>query len=444
MKRTCGSKTGVELGAAPRKRAKSSKVSCCGAGYAGGASESLGEVYSSGRRPLVHDPAVHSTTTAAPDLPSEPPGSRAHESALSASISRTADGVALGLQQHQRTAQPSDACATDNLMCLLAQGQRLSLLSSVFQSQASSADVASLLLGALLNAYQPQSSNNLHSHHSLAFQALLGATLSGGLVNAHPQPPVTTSLGIPPLLLQLPSHLVNFHAPSPAAHLLSQLQHNPQPPITRLDLSQGLHIADLLESAAAYAFPRSTREDSGRTQEPHCEETPKSDRRAIPVALAGDRDALSEYQCLLREQICFVEATESDVQATAQGRNKPIKVGQAGIHCRHCSHVSPRHRVRGAAYFPAKLDGIYQAAQNMAINHINGRCENIPDVVRKRLLALKAKKSFVHGGGKQHWASTAEIVGLIETEDGLKFRSREDYPKDGSAPSPSSGSRSKL
>jgi len=146
-------------------------------------------------------------------------------------------------------------------------------------------------------------------------------------------------------------------------------------------------------------------------------------RRVVPVSLGNDRDTLSEYQCVLREQIYLFEASRADIEATAQGRNKPIQIGQVGIQCRHCSHLPPGHRARGSVYFPAKLSGIYQAAQNMAINHFNGSCHCVPELTRARLLALKAKKTFVLGGGKQYWANAAGIVGIVEGEDGLSFRS---------------------
>lgn len=64
----------------------------------------------------------------------------------------------------------------------------------------------------------------------------------------------------------------------------------------------------------------------------------------------------------------------------------------------------------------------------MAINHLNSSCPHVPEYTRARLLALKAKKSFVLGGGKQYWASTAEIVGVFESEaeECLLFSSNND------------------
>lgn len=44
--------------------------------------------------------------------------------------------------------------------------------------------------------------------------------------------------------------------------------------------------------------------------------------------LSCDPEHLSQYQCLVRKQIELFEANETDVEAGAQGRNKPIVLGQ--------------------------------------------------------------------------------------------------------------------
>jgi hypothetical protein len=141
----------------------------------------------------------------------------------------------------------------------------------------------------------------------------------------------------------------------------------------------------------------------------------------IPMTLPSDGDNLSEYQCLVRAQIDLFEATVRDIECNAQGRNKPISEGQVGIRCRHCSCLPAGRRSRGAVYFPSKLPGLYQAAQNMAINHFTNSCQTIPDAVRSRMLVLKERKTTVLGGGKQYWANGARVLGIKETDNGLFF-----------------------
>jgi hypothetical protein len=139
------------------------------------------------------------------------------------------------------------------------------------------------------------------------------------------------------------------------------------------------------------------------------------------LSLSSDSDNLSEYQCLLRQQIVLFSVSAPDIQCSAQGRNKPIVLGQVGVVCRHCAYLTPGMRPSGAVYFPAKLSGLYQASQNMAINHFQKNCHYIPDAIRESLVQLKGNKSTVVGGGKNFWANGAKVLGVVECDDQLRF-----------------------
>ena len=139
-----------------------------------------------------------------------------------------------------------------------------------------------------------------------------------------------------------------------------------------------------------------------------------------------DDDSLSPYQCLVRKQIEIFEARPEDVDTNAQGRNKPIVLGQVGIRCRHCAGTMARHRARAAVYFPAKLHGLYQAAQNMATIHLAKSCKVLPESIRAELQNLRERKSSA-GGGKAYWGNGARILGVIEQDEGhgvLRFHTR--------------------
>jgi hypothetical protein len=148
-----------------------------------------------------------------------------------------------------------------------------------------------------------------------------------------------------------------------------------------------------------------------------------SGRPPILLYLTCDNESLSEYQCLVRKQIEVFEAEIVDVESNAQGRNRPIVLGQVGIRCRHCNMLPPRYRSRGAVYYPAKLQGIYQAAQNIASAHLGGHCQHVPDDVRTNLPILRERKSSA-GGGRRYWADSARVLGVYEDHDGLRFESR--------------------
>ena len=72
-------------------------------------------------------------------------------------------------------------------------------------------------------------------------------------------------------------------------------------------------------------------------------------------------------------------------------------------------------------YYSATLDGLYQAAQNMAKNHLCRHCRLVPEDTRQKLLSLRDSKRRA-AGGKKYWAEGAKVLGVIQNGDGLRFR----------------------
>ena len=133
---------------------------------------------------------------------------------------------------------------------------------------------------------------------------------------------------------------------------------------------------------------------------------------------------------LIRKNVEVFEAREEDVTTNAQGRNKPIVLGQVGIRCIHCARIPPGERARGAMYYPSKLDGLYQAAQNLANSHLLDVCPFVPATVRAEMCRLKEKKSSA-GGGKSSWAERLTALGVYEDDCGLRFANRIDALRSG-------------
>ena len=152
----------------------------------------------------------------------------------------------------------------------------------------------------------------------------------------------------------------------------------------------------------------------------------RTGRPPIQLYLTCDDDTMSLYQCFVRKQIELFEANTDDTKSNAQGRNKPIILGQVGIRCRYCSCLPPKQRTRGATYYPSKLDGIYQAANNLAFVHLGEHCENIDDHVRTHLTNLRIMVS-IGGGGKKIWADRAAALGVYEDLNGLRFEPTINY-----------------
>jgi hypothetical protein len=148
-------------------------------------------------------------------------------------------------------------------------------------------------------------------------------------------------------------------------------------------------------------------------------ERPRKTGRTVPIALEDDKLHLSKFQCLARQQIELFEATKEVAAAGARGRNTPIVVGQVGIRCRHCSQEASQ-KSRGAVYFPSIYDIVYQTAVNMTSVHLCTHCKLIPQSIRDELLRLKEQRSNP-GSGKTYWAEGIERLGVIETNQGLRF-----------------------
>jgi hypothetical protein len=132
---------------------------------------------------------------------------------------------------------------------------------------------------------------------------------------------------------------------------------------------------------------------------------------------------MSPYQCLVRKQIELFEATETDIQGRAQGRNRPIIVRQVGIRCRHCGRLPSKQRAKGAVFFPAQLVGLYQTAQNLANQHLVKDCCEIPKATRENLIRIRQKeqggktRKSAYGSGRHYWASCLRKMGVEETTD---------------------------
>lgn len=146
-------------------------------------------------------------------------------------------------------------------------------------------------------------------------------------------------------------------------------------------------------------------------------------RRPVVLYLSCDESSLTPYQCVARKQIELFEASQGDIEAGTQGRARSITLGRVGIRCRHCSHLPFRDRTRASTYFPSKLAGLYQAAQNMTNSHLTQQCKHVPKEIRDELLKLGNKKSAA-GAGKDYWSASAKILGVVEAEDGLRFEQR--------------------
>jgi hypothetical protein len=152
-------------------------------------------------------------------------------------------------------------------------------------------------------------------------------------------------------------------------------------------------------------------------------------RSTIILYQEADDSTLSLYQCFARKQLELFEATQNDLDGGAQGRNKPIVLGQVGVRCKWCACLPLKQRLRASSYYPARLGGVYQAAQNIINEHLSNKCPSVSQEIRDEMLKLQTRKS-APGGGKHFWSEAAEKLGVFEDEHGLRFHARHSSPVD--------------
>lgn len=206
-----------------------------------------------------------------------------------------------------------------------------------------------------------------------------------------------------------------MNIPTSALHQLQRLQ-NEQQLVAAQD--EAFRSATLQSMLASNNPPSALSvQTSNRTT------IPNTNIMTIPMQCDSDPQQLSKYQVLIRRQLEYFVSREDDVAYSVQGRKKQIVIGQVGIRCRHCSYLPHRLRGRGAGYYPAKLSGVYQAAQNMATNHLNQHCNVIPAAIREELCSLRGgRHESSAGGGKQYWTNKCSEIGLMEYNDGVYFK----------------------
>ena len=136
----------------------------------------------------------------------------------------------------------------------------------------------------------------------------------------------------------------------------------------------------------------------------------------VCLYLEYDQQILTQYQCLLRQQIELFEAGPEDVAASVKGRIKPLRLGQLGLRCRHCRIVPPPQRTRATVYFPGTARGVYQICQNMGKKHLCDKCPQIPPPLKQRLRDMFNSKEDNNrqAGGKSYWVESLAVLGVYE------------------------------
>ena len=165
----------------------------------------------------------------------------------------------------------------------------------------------------------------------------------------------------------------------------------------------------------AYAAP-----PMGPHHHPH-HPPPDYYQKRLLLAMPSDRDSLSDRQCYVRsEMVEIFAASEKDVSARHSKGAQKLVQGQVGIRCVHCSHLRPRDRAERAVCYPSSISRIYQTVADMQRFHFE-QCREIPDHVRQIYKKLKTTRPRGVGSPQTYWMSSAKGLGLIDTDNGIRF-----------------------
>jgi hypothetical protein len=160
----------------------------------------------------------------------------------------------------------------------------------------------------------------------------------------------------------------------------------------------------------------------GRASSPATRSRIVTHHPSICLYTENDSQVMSEYQCLIRQQMEAFVATVDDVQFhKSKSMSSSIRVGRVGIRCRHCAVLPQYSRAKGAVFYPKDLNTLYQVGQNMVQNHLLAFCKLVPNKIKGQMEKLRHERRRGRGG-REHWASSAKLFGIDEDRgDGLYF-----------------------
>lgn len=139
----------------------------------------------------------------------------------------------------------------------------------------------------------------------------------------------------------------------------------------------------------------------------------------LPLVVPTDKGLLSGYQLMIRESLEFFQVQPIKVHIYGTQGRKGIEPGQVGLRCKYCAHRPLHWRGRAAVYFPRSIGSVYQAAQNMANNHLLKYCDDMPGDIKENFAEARRKQMLDsrRSGGKSYWSETCFGIGLGERDD---------------------------
>lgn len=138
----------------------------------------------------------------------------------------------------------------------------------------------------------------------------------------------------------------------------------------------------------------------------------------VLLAIADDKEWLSDMDCFVRRNLEVFCANEDDVEIAQQDRKYPVNLGQVGIRCIHCALQKGGNSARGTAVaFPYSINGIYESVREFQRLHLEG-CPHLPDSMKKKLVGFKGSASL-SSVLRKYYVLAAKALGMHDTPDGI-------------------------
>jgi len=143
------------------------------------------------------------------------------------------------------------------------------------------------------------------------------------------------------------------------------------------------------------------------------------------LALPQDEDNLSPLHCFVRKYgIEAFVVSEQDAQDKEfwSARNFKVKPGIVGMRCMYCGDRPLRERGPKSVHYPSSTKCIYYSMENWQRHHATN-CKFIPKSILRDLKNLMNESKTGSGGRRCYWEDSAIMLGMADTEDGIRFSS---------------------
>ncbi len=150
---------------------------------------------------------------------------------------------------------------------------------------------------------------------------------------------------------------------------------------------------------------------------------PYYQRKIIALSTEHDEERLSQFLCFVRSK-CVEVFMANDEDVASRRTSKKVVMGQVGIRCRFCAHIPHRERAGRSSSFPSSISRLYQSLTMMLREHFIN-CHMLPRQIKDQYFSLKEIVSQGAPESKKYWVESAQILGLVDTEEGIRFGRRE-------------------